>query len=235
MSQQVGDLSRRQRPDRAVGLADAVHQRCREGVPDRVQPLLLDACRVEDTVVAASEVHGAGIAAVLVGDQGCVLAEVSLRSEVEDCVDGCLVQRHVALAGRALELADPDLAPASGLSAVAPGNLLHAALDVYHSAVEVDVVVEEPEGFARPQPGVEHQRVGCRLLVDALAVAPGAGCFRFEPLDFLRRECRHRFAGRAVFLALRREKVRLLDHRRRRHGILGDQFLLRQVAEVVGE
>ena len=60
-------------------------------VADRVQPLLLDARRFEDAVVAATEVHRACVVAMLVGNQRRVLAEVTLRAQVEDGVDRCLV------------------------------------------------------------------------------------------------------------------------------------------------
>ena len=233
--QQIRHLSRRQRLDRAIGLLDAVDERCGECVPDRVQALLLNARRFEDAVVAASEINGACVAAMLVGDQRRILAEVAFRAQVEDGVDRHLVQRHVALARRALELANFDLPAACELHAVAPRHLLHAALEVQHLFVEVDIAIEQTEDFAGAQPSVEHQRVCRRLLIDALAVAPCAVRLRLEPLDFLRRERRDGLAGGAVFFALRGEEVRLLDHRRRGHRVLLDQLLLREVAEVVRE
>ena len=77
MPEQVGDLPRRQRLDRAVGLFYAVDKRRGEGVADRVQSLLFDACRFEDAVVSSAKVDRARVAAVLVGDQRRVLAEVA--------------------------------------------------------------------------------------------------------------------------------------------------------------
>ena len=126
--EQISDLPRRQRLDRAVGLLDAVDKVRGERVSDRVQALLLDACRFEDAVVSPAEVDGARVVAFFVGDQGCILSKVAFGSQVEYGVNSRLVERYVALAGRALELADPDLPAAGELRAVAPGNLLHAAL-----------------------------------------------------------------------------------------------------------
>ena len=204
-------------------------------VADRVQALLLDACRFEDAVVAATEVDGTRVAAVLVGDQRRVLAEVPLRAQVEDGVDRRLVERHVALARRALELADLDFPAAGGLRAVAPGYLLHAALEMQNPPFKVDVGVEQSEHLIRPHPCVEHQRVRRCLLVDALAVAPCTIRFCLKPLDLLRRERRDRLERGLVLFSLCREEVCLLDHRRRRHRILANQLLLCEVAEVIGQ
>ena len=68
VSEQIRDLSRRQRADRTIRLLDAIDEVRGEGVADRVQSLLFDACRIEDAVVAASEVDRARVAAVLVGE-----------------------------------------------------------------------------------------------------------------------------------------------------------------------
>ena len=230
---QIRDLPRRQRADRAVGLLDAVDEVRGKRVANRVQAFLLDACRFEDAVVTPAEVYRARVVAVLAGDERRVLTEVPLRAQVEDGVDRRLVQRHVALAGRALELADLDLSAARELRAVAPGHLLHAALEVEDFAVEINVAVEETQHLARPQPGVEHESVGRGLLVDTLAVAPCAIALCLELFNLLRRERRDSLERGLVLLALRGEEVRLLDHRHCGHRVLLNQFLLRQIAEVV--
>ena len=235
MPEQVGDLTRRQRADRAVRLLDAVDEVGGERVSDRVQTFLLNARRFEDAVVPPPEIHRARVAAIFVGDQRRVHTEVTLGSQVEDGVDRRLVERHVALARRALELADLDLPAARELRAFAPGHLFHTTLEMQHTLFEVDVAIEQTEDFARPQPSVEHQRVGRRLLVDALAVAPCAVRLCLERFNLLRRERRDGLAGRAVLLALRGEEVCPFYHRRGSHRILLNQLLLREVSEVVRE
>ena len=60
----------------------------------------------------------ARVTAILVRDQRRVLSEISLVSKVEDGVDRCLIDRRVALAGRALELADLDFSTAGELYSV---------------------------------------------------------------------------------------------------------------------
>lgn len=204
-------------------------------VTERVQALLLNASRVEDAVVAPAEVDWAGVVAVFIGDQGCIFTEVPLRTEVEDGVNGGLVERHIALAGRCLELADLHLSAAGEFCTIASGDLFHAALEVHHPIFKVNVAVEQTEDFARPQSCVEHQRISGCLLIDSLPVAPCPKALILELFDFLRREGRDRLKGGEVLLALRRHEVCLFDHRDRGHRILLNQFLLCQIAEVVGQ
>ena len=91
MPQQIRDLPQRQRLDRAVWLLDAINEVRGERVADRVQAFLLDASRFEDAVVTAAKVDWARVAAMLIGDQRCVLSEITLGSQVEDGVDRRLV------------------------------------------------------------------------------------------------------------------------------------------------
>ena len=130
MSQQIRYLPGRQRFDRAVRLLDAVDEVGGECVSDRMQTLPLDARRFENAVVASAEVHRARVVAMLVGDERRVLTEVPLCAQVEDRIHGCLIQRHVALARRALELAEPNERKRNlfGCSAFALGALFPSAL-----------------------------------------------------------------------------------------------------------
>ena len=114
-----------------------------------MQTFLLDPRRFEDAVVASAEVDRARVFAMLVGDERCVLTEVPLRAQIEDCIHGSLIEWHVTLARCTLELADLDLSAAGELHTVAPGDFLHAALEMQHSVVEIDVAVEQAEHLRR--------------------------------------------------------------------------------------
>ena len=56
-----------------------------------METFLLNPCRFEDAIVAATKVDWAGVVAMLVGNQRRVLAEVPFRLQVEDGVDRRLV------------------------------------------------------------------------------------------------------------------------------------------------
>ena len=116
--------------------------RCK-GVAQRVQTLYLNSGGFENAVKTLAEIVRPRVAAVFVGDKGSILAEVELPAQLVYRVDCGAVQRHVALAGCCFELADLHLSATGELHTVAPGNLLHAALEVHHLFIEVDVAVEQ--------------------------------------------------------------------------------------------
>ena len=202
---------------------------------EAVEALPLDPCGFEDSVIPLSEVHRAGELAVLVGEQGAVLSEVSLGSQVEDGVHSCLIQRYVPLAGGGFQLAHLHFSAAGRFCAVSAAHLFHTPLDVDDPAFQVDVAVEEAKGLPCAESCVQHEGVCCRLLVDPLSVAPGAEGFRLEFLNLRGGKGRDRLEGWCILLALGGEEVRFFDHGGCGHGVLWDDFLLGQVAEVVGE
>ncbi|MCH5352107.1 MAG: hypothetical protein J1E06_01345 [Acutalibacter sp.] len=93
-----------------------------------MQPLPFNPCRFEDAVVPSAEVHRARVVAVLVGNERRVLAKVSIRAQIEDRIDGRLIQWHVSFARCTLELADLDLPAAGELHAISfEENLISSA------------------------------------------------------------------------------------------------------------
>lgn len=104
MPEQVNHLSWHQRFNRAVHLSDAVDEVGDAHMADRMQPFPLDSNGFEDTVVASVEVDQERVVPVLVGDERCILIEALLRAQIENRINGRLVQWHVALARRVLEL-----------------------------------------------------------------------------------------------------------------------------------
>ena len=119
----------------------------------------------------------------------------------------CLVEGYIQLAGRALQFADFDLPTAGGFAPLPPGDLLHAPLEVDDAVLQIDVAVQQSEGFACAESGVQHQRIGGRLLIDGRPVSPGPDSLRLELCDLLRGEDGHSFEGWQILLALAGHEV----------------------------
>ena len=168
---------------------------------------LFQSGRLQNAVVSFPEVYRLGITSVFIRDERAVLSEVPLRSQIQNSIHRCLIEGHIPLAGGALQLADLYLPAADGFSAFSPGNLLHTPLEVDDPVFQVDVTVQQSEGFPCAESGVQHQRIGGRLLVDACSVAPGLESLGLELRDLLRGEDGHRFRGRQVLLALAGHEV----------------------------
>lgn len=97
--QQVGHLPGGEGFEAAVRLLHPVDQVGGEGVAQGMEAPPLQASRCQDTVVPFPEVYRTGVATVLVGDEGLVLAEVPLGLQGQDGVHSGLVQGDVPLAG----------------------------------------------------------------------------------------------------------------------------------------
>jgi len=114
----------------------------------------------------------------------------------------CLVERYIQLAGRALQFADFDLPTVGGFAPLPPGDLLHAPLEVDDLVLQVDVAVQRAKGFPCAEAGVQHQRVGGRLLVNACSVAPDAERLGFKLYDFIWGGDRNSFEDWQILFAL---------------------------------
>ena len=123
MAEEVSYLTRGQRLDVAVFVFRAVDQSGGEGVTEAVQAFCFDAGCFEDSVESFAEVDRSGNISVLVGDERAVLAEVEFLAQVFDHLNCCVVERDIALAGGALELADDHLSAALGGDSVALADL----------------------------------------------------------------------------------------------------------------
>ena len=88
-----------------------------------------------------------------------------------------------------------------------PGNLFYAPLEVDDAVLQIDVAVQQSEGFACAESGVQHQRIGGRLLIDGRPVSPGPDSLRLELCDLLRGEDGHSFEGWQILLALAAHEV----------------------------
>ena len=207
MSEEIGHLPGREGADGSIRLFDAVDQIGGEGVAEGMKSPLLQSSRLQNAVVSFPEVYRPGIVSMFIRDERAVLSKVSLRSQIQDGVHCRLIEGHIPLAGGTLQLADLHFPAAGGLGAFPPGNLFYAPLEVDDAVLQIDVAVQQSEGFACAESGVQHQRIGGRLLIDGRPVSPGPDSLRLELCDLLRGEDGHSFEGWQILLALAGHEV----------------------------
>ena len=202
MAEEVGHLPGRERADGSIRLFDSVDQIGGEGVSEGMEPPLFQASRFQDAVVSLSKVYRPGITSVFIRDERGVLSEISLRSQIQDGVYCRLIEGHIPFAGGALQFTDFHLSAAGGFGAFPPENLFHAPLEVDDLVLQVDVAVQRAKGFPCAEAGVQHQRVGGRLLVNACSVAPDAERLGFKLYDFIWGGDRNSFEDWQILFAL---------------------------------
>ena len=80
------------------------------------------------------------------------------------------IQGHTALTGGCFGLAHLDLPAGDVLCSLTPAHLFDVLVDFQVPALQVDVAVEEAQQLPGAQASVQHEDVGCWLLVFGLAV-----------------------------------------------------------------
>ena len=99
-----------------------------------------------------------------------------------------LIQGHTALAGGRFGLADFDFSAGDVVCPLSPAHFLYSLAHLKIFMLQVNVAIEQAQYLACPQSCVQHENVGCWLLVLGLTVGVGAERLRLEFLDFFWRE-----------------------------------------------
>ena len=161
MSEKVTCLSWGEAFDCTVRLFDTIHKVSCECMSEAVQTLLFNACRFKYSVIPLSKVARFRVIALTVADQGCILSEVKLCSELFYGFNSGVVKRYCSLARSSLRLANLYLSARFKLYPIPFLNLFHSLVNVQNSVLKVDVTVKQTEKFSSPQPCVQHKDV-CR-------------------------------------------------------------------------
>ena len=207
MAEEVGHLPGREGADRSARLFNSVDQIGGEGMAEGMESPLFQAGRFQDAVVSFPEFHRPSVASVFIRDERAVLSEVSFCSQIQDGVHCRLIEGDIPLAGGRFQFADLYLSAAGGFAPLPPGDLLHAPLKVEDAVLQINVAVQQAERLSGPESGVQHQRIGGRLLVDACSVALGLVSLGLELRDLLRGEDGHSFEGWQFLFALTGHKA----------------------------
>ena len=195
MAEEVGYLPGREGADGSIRLFDSVDQISGEGMAEGMESSLLQSSRFQDAVISLPEVYRPGIASVFIRDEWAILSEVPFCSQIQDGVHCRLIEGHIPLAGGTLQLADLHLPTAGGFGTFPPGDLFHASLEVDDAVLQINVTVQQSEGFPCAESGAQHQRIGGRLLIDARPVSSSPDSFRLELCNLLRGENGYSFEG----------------------------------------